>query len=136
MGMSGVGNLLAAVDGHEEAADAVVVEDGLCLFVIEVDTVANDLLGVVGAARDGGTFVDAAQTHVVVLDLRQREHTHDDKRGLAVLDLQDRISHHVRSGVDAEDEFGFRHFSYCSKSSTPRMEGSKTRESSSIVCSY
>ena len=57
-----------------------------------------------------GTFVDATQTHVVILDLRQREHTHDDKRGLAILDLQDRISHHVCSGVDAEDDF-FRHSS-------------------------
>ena len=96
----------------------------------------SKFVGVILVDELQGTFVDATQTHVVVLDLRQREHTHDDKRGLAVLDLQDRISHHVRSGVDAEDEFGFRHFSYCSKSSTPRIEGSKTRESSSIVCSY
>ena len=81
-------------------------------------------------------LTDTSYIFAIALTVQPQQETYPAGRGLLFLDLQDRISHHVRSGVDAEDEFGFRHFSYCSKSSTPRIEGSKTRESSSIVCSY
>ena len=55
----GFGYLAAAIDSHQQPRDSVVVEDGGGLLVVELDTVTDDLLGIVGTAADGGTLVDA-----------------------------------------------------------------------------
>ena len=88
---------------HRHALRPAQLQHRLHVFPIE-RSFDGHFVGQILLYQPRDALGNAAQTEITVVELVEHQHAHRDQRRLAMLDAKHAIAHHVRAGVDADDD--------------------------------